>query len=71
MRKSTYHAYLRNNEIFPFSYGELVDSIMPGDRVAITGIYRAGSIRVNHNRRNVKSVYRTHIDAIHFRKNEK
>jgi len=52
------------------AYGELVDSIMPGDRVAITGIYRAGSIRVNHNRRNVKSVYRTHIDAIHFRKNE-
>ena len=42
--------------------------ILPGDRVSITGIYRAGSIRLNHNRRNVKSVYRTHIDAIHFQK---
>ena len=70
MRKSTYRFYSQYKEIV-FSYGELVDSIMPGDRVAITGIYRAGSIRVNHNRRNVKSVYRTHIDAIHFRKNEK
>jgi len=43
---------------------------MPGDRVAVTGIYRAGSIRLNYNRRNVKSVYRTHIDAIHFNKNQ-
>jgi len=50
------------------AYGELVDMILPGDRVSITGIYRAGSIRLNHNRRNVKSVYRTHIDAIHFQK---
>ena len=36
--------------------------------MSITGIYRAGSIRLNFNRRNVKSVYRTHIDAIHFNK---
>merc|ERR1712123_8345 len=39
-----------------------------GDRVSMTGIYRAGSIRIKYNRRNVKSVYRTHIDAIHFNK---
>ena len=50
------------------AYGNLVDAIQPGDRVSITGIYRAGSIRVNPRHRNVKSVYRTHIDSIHFDK---
>lgn len=50
------------------AYGNLVDAIQPGDRVCITGIYRAGSIRVNPRHRNVKSVYRTHIDSIHFNK---
>jgi DNA replication licensing factor MCM4 len=45
------------------AYGNLVDAIQPGDRVSITGIYRAGSIRVNYRNRNVKSVYRTHIGS--------
>ncbi|CBY33694.1 unnamed protein product [Oikopleura dioica] len=50
------------------AYGNLVDAIQPGDRVNVTGIFRAGSIRVNPRNRNVKSVYRTHIDTIHFDK---
>uniref|UniRef100_A0A8C9TRG2 DNA replication licensing factor MCM4 n=1 Tax=Scleropages formosus TaxID=113540 RepID=A0A8C9TRG2_SCLFO len=32
------------------------------------GIYRAVPIRLNPRQSNVKSVYKTHIDAIHFRK---
>ena len=51
-------------------YGELVDSVQPGDRVTVTGIYRAQPLRVNPNVRNVKSVYRTHIDVLHFEKRE-
>lgn len=34
------------------------------------GIYRAVPIRVNPRVRNVKSVYKTHIDVIHYRKTD-
>lgn len=34
------------------------------------GIYRAVPMRVNPFQSNVKSVYKTHIDAIHFRKTD-
>lgn len=34
------------------------------------GIYRAVPMRVNPIQSNVKSVYKTHIDAIHFRKTD-
>ena len=37
-------------------------------RVMVTGIYRAMPLRVNPRHRNVKSVYRTYIDVIHYRK---
>jgi DNA replication licensing factor MCM4 len=42
---------------------------MPGDRVVVTGVYRAVPMRVNPRMRNVKSVFRTYIDVIHFKKN--
>jgi len=42
--------------------------VQPGDRVTVTGIYRALSMRVNPLVSNVKSVYRTHIDVVHYRK---
>lgn len=34
------------------------------------GVYRAVPIRVSPIQSNVKSVYKTHIDAIHFRKTD-
>uniref|UniRef100_A0A7N9ARK1 DNA replication licensing factor MCM4 n=1 Tax=Mastacembelus armatus TaxID=205130 RepID=A0A7N9ARK1_9TELE len=34
------------------------------------GVYRAVPMRVNPRQSNVKSVYKTHIDAIHFRKTD-
>lgn len=51
-------------------YGDLVDAVQPGDRVVVTGIYRAHPLRVTSLMRNVKSVYRTHIDVLHFEKKE-
>jgi DNA replication licensing factor MCM4 len=49
---------------------DLVDSIQPGDRVEVTGIYRAVPLRVNPRVRNFKSVYKTYIEVLHFRKKD-
>ncbi|XP_034039997.1 DNA replication licensing factor MCM4 [Thalassophryne amazonica] len=53
-----------------YAHNDLVDKVQPGDRVNITGIYRAVPMRVHPRQSNVKSVYKTHIDAIHFRKTD-
>ncbi|NP_001079069.1 DNA replication licensing factor mcm4-A [Xenopus laevis] len=53
-----------------YAHNDLVDKVQPGDRVNVTGIYRAVPIRVNPRVRNVKSVYKTHIDVIHYRKTD-
>lgn len=49
---------------------DLVDSIQPGDRVEVTGIYRAVPLRVNPRQRSFKSVYKTYIEVLHFRKKD-
>ncbi|KAL8566321.1 DNA replication licensing factor mcm4-A [Nucella lapillus] len=54
--------------VIVYAHNDLVDSVQPGDRVTVTGIYRAIPLRVNPRMRNVKSVYKTHIDVVHFRK---
>ncbi|KAL5467701.1 hypothetical protein EMCRGX_G031964 [Ephydatia muelleri] len=51
-----------------YAYHDLVDAVQPGDRVTVTGIYRATPLRVNPKQRTVKAVYNTYIDVIHFRK---
>ncbi len=51
-----------------YSFDDLVDVGRPGDRVQVTGIFRAVPIRANPRRRTVQSVYKTYIDVIHFRK---
>ncbi|PSN29765.1 DNA replication licensing factor MCM4 [Blattella germanica] len=47
---------------------ESPDTVQAGDRVTVTGIYRAIPMQVNPRMRNVRSVYKTHIDVVHFRK---
>lgn len=54
-----------------YAHNHLVDKVQPGDRITVTGIYRATPVRVNPRQRNVKSVYKVHIDVIHFRKSDK
>ena len=52
-------------------FDDLVDVGKPGDRVEITGIFRAVPVRVSSGQRTVKSLYKTYIDVIHVRKDEK
>ena len=44
----------------------MVDYVRPGDRVEITGIYKAMGVRVNPNKRTLKNVYRTYIDVMNY-----
>jgi DNA replication licensing factor MCM4 len=50
-----------------FAFDSLVDAVRPGDRVEVTGIFRAVPRRQNPKMRVVRSVYKTYIDVIHFR----
>lgn len=56
--------------VIVYAHNDLVDAVQPGDRVKVTGIYRATPLRVNTKARNVKAVYKTYIDAIHFRRSQ-
>ena len=51
-----------------FAFDDLVDAVRPGDRVEITGIFRAIPRRVNPRVTTVQCLFRTYVDAIHFRK---
>lgn len=50
------------------AHQELVNYVNPGDRITVTGIFRAAPMRVNPRMRTVRSVYKTHVDVIHYRK---
>lgn len=56
------------HNVLLFAHNDLVDKVQPGDRVTVTGIYRAIPIQENPRARVVKSVYRTHVDVVHYRK---
>lgn len=47
-----------------YCYDDLVDQVRPGDRVTVTGIYRASAVRPIANWSKTSAVYRTHVDAI-------
>ncbi|CAI9103741.1 OLC1v1002279C1 [Oldenlandia corymbosa var. corymbosa] len=52
-------------------HDKLVDSGKPGDRVEVTGIYRAMSVRIGSTQRTVKSLFKTYIDCLHLKKTDK
>ena len=47
-------------------YDDLVDQVRPGDRIEVTGIFRACPMRVSRNRRTLKSIYSTYIDVVNY-----
>jgi len=51
-----------------YAYNELVDVERPGDRVSVTGIYRAVPVRYTSHLRTLRSLYKTYIDVLHYRK---
>ncbi|XP_018653176.1 putative dna replication licensing factor MCM4 [Schistosoma mansoni] len=52
--------------VLMYAHEELVDKIQPGDRVIVTGIYRAIPLRMSNRQRTLKAVYKTYIDVLHF-----
>ena len=53
------------------AYDDLVDLCKAGDRVEITGIFKAAPVRVNPRQRTLKSIYKTYIDVLHIQKVDK
>lgn len=49
-------------------HGSLVETVFPGDRIAVTGIYRGVPTRLHPARTAVNSVLHTSVDVLHFRK---
>ena len=50
-----------------YAYDDLFDSVKPGDKVDVTGIFRAVPVRVNRKQSTIRDVFRTYIDVLHFR----
>lgn len=53
------------------AYDELVDATKPGDRVEITGIFKAMPMRVNPRQRITRSIFKTYVDVLHIKSTEK
>ena len=53
------------------AYDALVDFCKAGDRVEVTGIFKAAPVRVNPRQRTLKSTYKTYIDVVHIQKVDK
>ena len=47
-------------------HDDLVDKVQPGDRVDVTGIFKASSIRLPTKSHSIRSIYRTFVDVLHF-----
>ena len=51
-----------------FASEEMFDCVKPGDKVEVTGIYRAFPLRISASRSTVRDVFSTFIDVLHYRR---
>ncbi|CAL8467630.1 g7168 [Coccomyxa elongata] len=51
-------------------YDPMTDMTKPGDRITVTGIYKAHPLRVNPRLRMLKTVYKANIDIVHIQREE-
>jgi DNA replication licensing factor MCM4 len=47
-------------------YDELLDAVKPGDRVEVTGIYRAMPLRLNERQHTLRMFFKTYLDVMHI-----
>jgi DNA replication licensing factor MCM4 len=52
-------------------YDELVDVCKAGDRIEVTGIFKANQVRINPRQRSIKNIFKTYVDAVHVQKVDK
>jgi DNA replication licensing factor MCM4 len=53
-----------------YVFDDHVDAIKPGDRVKITGIFRALPVRIANKQRNLRAIFKTYVDVIHVEKDD-
>ena len=53
-----------------YVFDDHVDAIKPGDRVMVTGIFRALPVRVISRQRSLRSIFKTYVDVIHVAKDD-
>lgn len=49
----------------------LVDFCRPGDKVLVTGIFRAGQVRQSARETILRQLFKTYLDVVHFRRTER
>jgi predicted RNA-binding Zn-ribbon protein involved in translation (DUF1610 family) len=54
--------------VISFCFDDLVDCVKPGDKVEVTGVLRAQPVKVHPKISKVKSIYKTYLDVIHFKR---
>lgn len=52
-------------------YDDLVETVQPGDRLDVTGIFRGTTMRPNKNQRAIKAVMKTYLDVVHYKRSGK
>ncbi|XP_050551138.1 DNA replication licensing factor MCM4 isoform X1 [Spodoptera frugiperda] len=50
------------------AHGALVEAVAAGERVSVTGVFRAAPATVHPRKATLKALHRTHVDALHYRK---